>query len=73
MDNDKILYLDDNGSWVSYDAYWKAKDDDISKSWKTKSGDTKIKVSKDGDIKVKDEEGKVKYDADDDKIKTDKD
>ncbi len=73
MDKDQLTYKDDSGNWVSYDTYWKSKDENISKSWKTKSGDTKIKVSKDGDIKIKDEDGKVKYDADDNKIKTDKD
>ncbi|MGZ5285568.1 MAG: hypothetical protein ACXWB9_00220 [Flavisolibacter sp.] len=73
MDKDQLTYKDDSGNWVNYDAYWKAKDENMSKSWKSKSGDTKIKVSKDGDIKIKDENGKVKYDADDKKVKTDKD
>lgn len=71
LDKDQLMYKDDSGNWVTYDAYWKTKDDDVSKSWKTKSGDTKIKFDKDGDIKVKDENGKVKYDADDNKVKTD--
>ena len=43
----------------------------VAEDWKKKYGDTKVKVSKDGDIKVKDENGKIKYDADDKKIKTD--
>jgi hypothetical protein len=73
LDNDQLLYKDENGNWVSYDVYWKSKDEKISNDWKTKSGDTKIKVDKDGDIKVKDEEGKVKYDADDNKVKKDDD
>ncbi len=73
MDKEQLTYKDDSGNWVSYDTYWKSKDENISKSWKTKSGDTKIKVSKDGDIKIKDENGKTKYDADDKKVKTDKD
>ena len=71
MDNDNLSYRDDKGNWVTYDAYWKSRDENMSKSWKSKSGDTKIKVSKDGDIKIKDESGKLKYDADDNKIKTD--
>jgi hypothetical protein len=73
MDKDQLMYKDDSGNWVSYDTRWKIDDENIDKSWKTKSGDTKIKVSKDGDIKIKDENGKVKYDADDNKIKTDSD
>ena len=71
MDNGNLMYKDDNDSWVTYDQRWKTKDDSINESWKTKSGDTKIKFDKDGDVKFKDESGKVKYDADDDKIKTD--
>jgi hypothetical protein len=73
LDKDQLMYKDESGNWVTYDAYWKAKDEKISSDWKTKSGDTKIKVSKDGDVKIKDEEGKTKYDADDNKVKTDKD
>ena len=71
MDNGNLMYKDDNDSWVTYDQRWKTKDDSINESWKTKSGDTKIKFDKDGDVKFKDESGKVKYDADDEKIKTD--
>jgi hypothetical protein len=71
MDNDKLMYKDDKGNWVTYDTRWKTTDENIGKTWKTKSGDTKIKFGKDGDIKVKDESGKTKYDADDNKIKTD--
>lgn len=73
MDQDRLTYKNDSGSWVDYDARWKTDDDKMGKSWKTKSGDTKIKVDKDGDIKIKNEDGKVKYDADDNKVKTDKD
>lgn len=70
MDNGNIMYKGDDDSWVTYDKRW-PDDDKMEKDWKKKVGDTKIKVSKDGDIKVKDEDGKVKYDADDNKIKTD--
>jgi hypothetical protein len=70
MDNGNIMYKGDNDSWVTYDKRW-PDNDKMEKDWKKKIGDTKIKVSKDGDIKVKDEDGKVKYDADDNKIKTD--
>lgn len=73
LDKDQLMYKDESGNWVTYDAYWKAKDEKMSSDWKTKSGDTKIKVSKDGDVKIKDEEGKTKYDADDNKVKSDKD
>lgn len=71
MNNDQLTYKDDNGNWVSYDKQWRIKDDNLDKSWKAKSGDVKIKFGKDGDIKVKDESGKVKYDADDNKVKSD--
>ena len=71
MDNNVLVYKDENGNWVSYDKRWKMADENVGKSWKTKSGDTKIKFSKDGDIKVKDESGKTKYDADYNKVKTD--
>ena len=73
QENNELRYKDDSGNWVTYDAYWKERDDKISSDWKTKSGDTKIKFDNDGDIKIKDEEGKTKYDADDNKVKTDKD
>ena len=73
LDKEQLMYKDESGNWVTYDDYWKSKDEKMSSEWKTKSGETKIKVSKDGDIKIKDEEGKVKYDADDNKVKTDKD
>jgi hypothetical protein len=74
MDNNTLTYKGDNDQWIAYDKRWNTSDEDrIKKSWKEKYGDAKVKVSKDGDIKVKTEEGKVKYDADDNKIKTDKD
>jgi len=71
MDNGNLVYMGDDGKWVSYDQRWKTSDETIGKTWKTKSGDTKIKFGKDGDIKVKDESGKTKYNADNDKVKTD--
>lgn len=71
MEGDRLVYRTDADKWESYDKRWKADDEKMEKSWKEKYGDTKVKVSKDGDIKIKDESGKVKYDADDDKIKTD--
>ena len=71
MDKDQLMYKDANGNWVTYDKRWKTDDENVGKSWKSKSGDTKIKFSKDGDIKIKDESGKTKYDADDKKLKTD--
>lgn len=71
LDNNKILYKGDNDTWTNYDAQWKASDEKLEKSWKTRIGDTKIKMDKDGDIKVKDKTGTVKYDADDNKIKSD--
>ena len=71
MDGNKIMYKGDGDKWMTYDDRWKMEDEKMMKDWKTKHGDTKIKISKDGDIKVKDESGKVKYDADDKKMKVD--
>lgn len=71
MQNNRLEYQGEGDTWVDYDKRYKEEDTRRMKSWKTKDGNTKIKVSKDGDIKVKDENGKVKYDADDNKIKVD--
>jgi len=71
MKADKLTYRSDDDKWVDYDARWKSQDENLSKTWKTKSGDVKIKFGKDGDIKIKDKDGKTKYDADDNKVKTD--
>jgi hypothetical protein len=71
MNNDELVYKDNNGNWVSYDKAWSKDDETINKSWKSKSGDAKIKFDKDGDVKYKDDSTRIKYDADDDKIKTD--
>jgi hypothetical protein len=71
MDNDQLLYKDDSGNWVVYDKAWSSNDETINKTWKAKSGDAKIKFDKDGDIKYKDDSTRIKYDADDNKIKTD--
>ncbi|HEY1115515.1 MAG TPA: hypothetical protein VGE66_18235 [Chitinophagaceae bacterium] len=71
MQNDKIEYKGDNDAWVTYDKRWVDEDAKMAEEWKKKYGETKVKVSKDGDIKVKDESGDIKYDADDNKIKTD--
>lgn len=71
MKSDRLTYRSDDDKWVDYDARWKSQDENLSKSWKSKSGDVKIKFGKDGDIKIKDKDGKTKYDADDNKVKTD--
>ncbi|HTM93920.1 MAG TPA: hypothetical protein VL095_15975 [Flavisolibacter sp.] len=71
MDKDQLVYKDNSGNWVSYDKAWSTNDETINKTWKAKSGDAKIKFDKDGDIKYKDDSTKLKYDADDNKIKTD--
>jgi hypothetical protein len=71
MESNKLVYKDSDNKWVDYDAMWNTEDQNLSKTWKTKSGDLKIKFGKDGDIKVKDKTGTTKYDADDNKIKTD--
>jgi hypothetical protein len=71
MDNDQLLYKDDSGNWVSYEKRWPTNDETISKSWKAKSGNAKIKFDKDGDIKYKDDSTRIIYDADDNKVKKD--
>jgi len=73
MQNNRLEYLDSGSSknWVSYDKAWRVKDDKLHNDWKMKNGDAKIKISKDGDVKVKDENGKVKYDAQSGKVKSD--
>jgi uncharacterized protein (DUF2147 family) len=72
MNNDQLLYKDESGNWVSYDKAWSNNNDEtINKSWKAKSGDAKIKFDKDGDVKYKDDSTRIKYDADDNKIKSD--
>ena len=71
MQGDKLEYKGDKDEWVTYEKRWTDDDSKMAESWKKKYGDTKVKVSKDGDIKVKDENGKIKYDADDNKVKTD--
>jgi hypothetical protein len=71
MDDDHLLYMDDNGNWVNYDKRWSTNDESITKTWKAKSGDAKIKFDKDGDVKYKDDSTRLKYDADDNKIKKD--
>lgn len=71
MEKNKLMYRGDNEKWVDYNARWKSEDERMMSDWKKKYGDTKVKMSKDGDIKVKNEDGKIKYDADDNKVKTD--
>lgn len=71
MNNDQLVYKDDNGNWVTYDKRWPNNDETINKTWKAKSGDTKIKFDKDGDAKYKDDSTRLKYDADDNKMKSD--
>jgi hypothetical protein len=71
MDNDQLVYKDNSGNWVTYDKAWSTNDESINKTWKAKSGDAKIKFDKDGDIKYKDDSTRIKYDADDNKIKRD--
>ncbi|MBD0331295.1 MAG: hypothetical protein ICV66_01440 [Chitinophagaceae bacterium] len=74
MQNNRLVYRnDDDTTWVTYEQRWRDEDMRLQNDWKQKFGDTKIKVSKDGDIKVKDKSTgeKAKFDADDDKVKTD--
>lgn len=59
-EGDKIVYKGDGDKWVDYDTKWKKDDDEI----KLKSGDTKIKIEKDGDVKIKDGDSKTKIDDD---------
>ena len=69
MENNRLMYRGDNEQWVTYEKRWKEEDERRKGDWKKKYGDTKVKIGEDGDVKVKDESGKVKYDADDKKIK----
>jgi len=71
MDKDQLLYKDDQGSWVTYDKRWTSNEETLTKSWKAKSGNAKIKFDKDGDVKYKDDSTTLKYDADDNKVKKD--
>jgi len=73
MQGEKLMYKGDNDQWVDYDARWKKDDGDMEKKWKSENGDAKMKVEKDGDIKIKDGDTKIKHDADEGetKIKSD--
>lgn len=71
MEGSRIEYKDDNDKWVDYDRLWKAEDTKRGEEWKMKVGDTKIKVEKDGDMKVKTPDGKYKVDEEGSKLKTD--
>lgn len=73
MEGNRIMYRGDNDQWVNYDNRWATDDKKRRDDWKARYGDTKVKIGDDGDIKVKDKKtgDKIKYDADDDKIKVD--
>jgi hypothetical protein len=71
MERDRLMYKSDNDQWVDYDARWKTDDTKMEEDWKKKYGDTKVKISKDGDVKIKDEKGKTKVDGETGKVKTD--
>src|SRR5688500_4075981 len=60
----------DNDNWVDYDRLWKDEDAKRGEEWKMKVGDTKIKVEKDGDMKIKSPDGKYKVDEEGSKLKT---
>jgi len=60
MEGENLRYKGDDDKWVDYDTKWKKSDDE----WKMKSGDTKIKVEKDGDVKIKEGDQKTKIDED---------
>ncbi len=72
MDGSTLKYKGENDTWVTYEERW-PNDATEQKEWKEKIGNTKYKVSSDGDIKIKNKETgeKIKYDADDNKIKVD--
>lgn len=71
MEKDQIWYQGDGDKWMTYDDTWKSEDEKLEQDWKVKNGDTKIKVSKDGDVKIKDEQGKTKVDGETGKVKVD--
>jgi hypothetical protein len=72
MEGNTLRYKGDNDAWVTYDERY-PNDAAEMKTWKERIGDTKYKVDKDGDIKIKNKETgeKIKYDADDNKVKVD--
>lgn len=82
MDNNSLLYKDNNDKWVTYEKRWQAEDDTLMKDWKIKydkdgsykmkSDDTKIKVDADGKTKIKTDDKKIKSDEDGTKIKENK-
>jgi len=64
MQEDKVMYKGDGDAWVDYDAKWKMKDEEMDKKWKSKDGNIKIKTGKDGDMKIKVGDEKIKIDED---------
>jgi hypothetical protein len=83
MDNNALMYKDNNDNWVTYERRWQTEDENLMKDWKIKydkdgsykmkSDDTKIKVDADGETKIKTEDGKkIKIDKDGTKIKDNK-
>jgi len=72
-DQGRVMYKGDNDQWVTYEDRWRTEDERMARDWKARYGDVKVKVGKDGDIKVKNKKTgeKTKYDADDNKVKTD--
>ena len=65
MENDKLLYMDDSKAWVPWD---KIKWDEDGEG-KYEDDSTKIKIEKDGDMKIKTNDKKVK--VEDGKTKVD--
>lgn len=64
MQGEKLMYKGDGDQWTDYDSRWKKDDSDKEMKWKSKDGETKIKVEKDGDMKIKQGDEKIKIDED---------
>ena len=70
MEGSTLRYKGDNDQWMSYSDRW-PNDDSMMSEWKSKNGNIKTEVEKDGDTKYKDGNLKIKTEKDGDiKIKT---
>ncbi len=64
MEGEKMTYKGDGDTWVDYNTRYKADDEKMNKKWKSKDGEIKIKTEKDGDMKIKVGDEKIKVDED---------
>lgn len=64
MEGEKLTYKGDGDKYVDYNTRYKADDEKMNKKWKSKDGEVKIKTEKDGDMKIKVGDEKIKVDED---------